>query len=202
MKWQLSHRCDPEARELADRHYSRHTPGAKNFVPPGRCIVLKVPKKAYWVTAYPFAEYVRHAWGGAWICSAFRNEGAGLSSDLIREAIAATRYMAGVLDNWDVSKMGMITFVDLKHVKPKTNPGYCYLKAGFVTLEEKTKGGLIVLHMPLENMPEPRRPKRTKTPDEPPGIFGKTKQEYAKKKQRPQIIKAKKDPEDVPPSMF
>ena len=31
--------------------------------------------KALWVTSFPFAQYVRHQWAGAWVCSAFRNEG-------------------------------------------------------------------------------------------------------------------------------
>lgn len=90
MTWHISNRADPRAAALADRHYSRQTIGARQFVPPGRCFVL-VQDSAYWVTSWPFAQFVRHAWAGAWICSAFRNEGVGLSSELIREAVAATR---------------------------------------------------------------------------------------------------------------
>lgn len=71
--------------------------------------------------------------------SLFRNEGAGLSSDLIREALAATR------SNWpDLPALGMITFVDADKVRPKRDPGRCYLRAGFVRVGE-TKGGLIAL---------------------------------------------------------
>ena len=40
MNWRLSHRADPEARVLADRHYNRQKPGTPQFVPPGRCLVL------------------------------------------------------------------------------------------------------------------------------------------------------------------
>ena len=90
--WHLSHRCDTPARLIADRHYNRQSIGAANFVPPGRCLVLKTdPADAIWVTSWPFAEYVRHAWAGAWVCSAFRNEGQVLSSTLITQAVAATR---------------------------------------------------------------------------------------------------------------
>lgn len=87
MHWQLSHRCDSIVRPLADRHYNRQHIGAVNFVPPGRCVVLSIPDAAFWVTSWPFAEYVRHAWPGAWVCSAFRNEAPDryLSSDLIRQ---------------------------------------------------------------------------------------------------------------------
>ncbi len=156
MKWHVSHRADKRAVKIADRHYNRQKPGSPQFVPPGRCLVLVAPSreapKAVWATTWPFAEYVKHAWAGAWTCSIFRNEGAGLSSDLIRQAVAATRW------KWpDVPELGMITFVDRKKVRGP-NPGYCYLKAGFRKLAEKTKGGLIVLQMLEAEMPEAVKP--------------------------------------------
>lgn len=81
MPWRISDRCDPAVRPLADRHYNRQSIGADNFAPPGRTLVLKTgdPVRAFWITSWPFAEFTKHAWAGAWICSAFRNEGAGLS---------------------------------------------------------------------------------------------------------------------------
>ena len=120
MMWEMSYRADPRARVLADRHYSRQTIGATGFVPPGRCLVLYAQrdgKAAYWVTSYPFAEYVRHAWAGAWMCSAFRNEGVGLSSDLIREAVAATRAHFG-----EPPPLGMVTFVDASRPATSETP--------------------------------------------------------------------------------
>lgn len=91
MRWHVSHRFDPRALPLADRHYNRQTIGSPQFVPPGRCAVfLTRDASALWVTSWPFAAYVRHRWPGAWVCSAFRNEGEHLSSELIREAVAAT----------------------------------------------------------------------------------------------------------------
>lgn len=106
MPWQLSWRADPHAAALADRHYTRQSPGSAQFVPPGRCLVLTTPT-ALWVTSWPFEQYVRHAWPGAWMCSAFRNEGDELSSTLITAAVAATRW------RWpDVPALGMVTFVD------------------------------------------------------------------------------------------
>jgi hypothetical protein len=42
MRWQLSWRADPVARQLADRHYNRQAVGAAQFVPPGRCLVVAV----------------------------------------------------------------------------------------------------------------------------------------------------------------
>lgn len=84
--WIESTRFDPLARAVADRHYNRQKIGSSQFVPPGRCLVLYTENasgRAFWVTSYPFAQYVRHAWAGAWVCSAFRNEGAAVSSALI-----------------------------------------------------------------------------------------------------------------------
>ena len=98
MIWELSYKADPRAWEVADRHYNRQKPGTPQFVPPGRALVLYTETetvRAFWVTSYPFAQYVRHAWAGAWVCSAFRNEGAGVASEMIRDAVAATRVYFG-----------------------------------------------------------------------------------------------------------
>ena len=148
MPWQLSHRADKAALPLADRHYNRQKIGSPQFVPPGRCVVLLSDcGNALWITSWPYAQYVKHAWGGAWVNSLFRNEGAGLSSDLIREAIAITR---GI---WpDVPPLGMITFVDAGKTRPKRDPGRCYRRAGF-THVGFTKGGLWAFQMLPEDMP-------------------------------------------------
>jgi hypothetical protein len=108
MQWERSHRFDARALPLADRHYNRRKVGSPQFVPPGRCLVLLTPDAtALWTTSWPFAEYVRHAWAGAWVCSAFRNESPHLSSGLIRDAVSATRHLYG-----DPPALGMVTFVD------------------------------------------------------------------------------------------
>lgn len=154
MIWERSHRADPRARVIADRHYNRQKIGSPQFVPPGRCVVLYAGTstgEAFWVTSYPFAEYVRHAWAGAWVCSAFRNEGAGRASDLILEAVAATRSV------WEPPPLGMITFVDRRKVKPtyvrgQKVWGWCYRKVGFEEVGE-TKGGLLALQLFPEWMP-------------------------------------------------
>lgn len=151
MRWSLSHRADPAARMIADRHYNRQKIGTPQFVPPGRCLVL-LADPALWVTSWPFAEYVKHAWAGAWVNSAFRNEGAGLSSELIREAVAATRWY------WpDVPELGMVTFVDRSKVRPKRDFGRCYRRAGFDVAGE-TKGGLLALQLLPDSMPDPDPP--------------------------------------------
>lgn len=148
MAWRLSHRFDPAALPLADRHYNRRKVGSPQFVPPGRCLVLLTEcRRALWVTSWPFAEYTRHAWAGAWVNSLFRNEGAGLSSVLIRDAVSASRAFFG-----KVPDLGMVTFVDSDQVRRKRDPGRCYLKAGFRRVGS-TKGGLVALQLLPCDMP-------------------------------------------------
>lgn len=150
MRWVRSHRFDRRALPLADRHYNRRKPGSPQFVPPGRnAVLLTEAADALWVSSWPFAEYVRHAWAGAWVCTMFRNESPHLSSDLIREACAATRALWG-----EPPALGMITFVDPGKVRRKRDFGRCYRRAGFLDAG-RTKGGLICLALKPEAFPDP-----------------------------------------------
>jgi hypothetical protein len=161
MRWRLSFRADPEAAALADRHYTRQKPGAAQFVPPGRCLVLVSghPVSALWVTSWPLAAYVKHAWGGAWMCSLFRNEGEYLSSDLIREAVAATRWHAGAVWRLPEPALGFVSFVDAGQVgrAPGHNPGACYRRAGWKRVGA-TQGGLLAFQQLPAAMPSPEMP--------------------------------------------
>jgi hypothetical protein len=147
--WQISNRANRIAAALADRHYTRQKPGSRQFVPPGRCIVLLTSSHdALWVSSWPFAQYVKHQWAGAWICSLFRNEAPDvyMSSELIRQAVAVTRYI------WnDIPPLGMVTFVDAVKVR-SVNPGYCYKQAGFHRVG-LTKSGLVALQLLPDEMP-------------------------------------------------
>jgi hypothetical protein len=154
MLWRLSHRFDPDALPLADRHYNRQKIGSNQFVPPGRCLVLLSgnPPDALWVTSWPFAQYVKHAWAGAWVCSCFRNEGDVLSSELIKQAVAATRAIYG-----SPPEQGFISFVDSKKTRHKRDPGRCYRKAGWKHVGY-TKGGLYAFQLLPQEMPNPSMP--------------------------------------------
>jgi len=149
----MSHRADPAAKRLADRHYNRQTPGSPQFAPTGSCIVfLTLDAKAFWITSNPKAEFVRHRWAGAWICSAFRSEGDGCASELIRLAVAATRAHYG-----EPPPLGMVTFLDARKVAPIMTRGVptfgrTWIKAGF-HYAGKTEGGLLAFQMPPEAMP-------------------------------------------------
>lgn len=160
MRWCLSHRADPAAARLADRHYSRRKIGTPQFAPPGSCVVFLTDcGRAFWVTSHQ--KWVGapgrrgHAWTGAWINSAFRQEGAGIASELIRQAVAATRAHYG-----EPPELGMVTFINREKVRPTMvhgTPtwGWSYRKAGFVEAGE-TKGGLLALQMLPDAMPSPR----------------------------------------------
>lgn len=114
-------------------------------------MVLKMAG-AVWVTSWPYAEYVKHAWPGAWVNSCFRRENGPRASDLIREAVAATCWY------WkEIPALGMVTFIDRDQTRHKRDPGRCYLKAGFKVIGE-TKGGLLALQMVPADMPTPESP--------------------------------------------
>lgn len=153
MMWTKAHRADKDCLPVADRHYNRQTVGSPQFVPPGRCIVLKA-RGALWVTSWQFAEYVKHQWAGAWVNSLFRKECEGIASEYIRAAIAATRY------EWPhVPDLGLVTFLDPKHVRERKVRGrqaigISYFEAGFKHVGY-TKAGLWVMQLLPDEMPEP-----------------------------------------------
>lgn len=151
--WTLSWRADPVGRDVADRHYNRQSIGAQDFVPPGRCLVLTAPG-ALWVTSWPYQEFTKHEWAGAWVSSTFRREsGDVLASDLIRAAVAATRW------KWpNVPDLGMVSFVNPRLIRHKRDPGRCYRKAGFRLVGETKTERLLVWQLLPADMPDPQEP--------------------------------------------
>lgn len=156
MIWRRSHRADPAAVSIADRHYNRQKPGTPQFMPPGSCRVLVANnEKAVFGLSFPKAEFVKHAWAGAWVCSIFRNEDAGpLASDMIRDALAVMQ------TEYAVPPLGCITFVDPRKVpgilvRGERVKGFCFMKAGFHAVGE-TKKGLIAWQLLPAEMPPAR----------------------------------------------
>lgn len=164
MNWRESHRADRRALPIANRHYSRQKVGSPQFVKPGRCVVLLTrDESALWVTSWPFAEYVKHEWAGAWECSTFRNEGDLLGSKLITQAVAITRAVYG-----EPPPLGMITFIDPRIVPgfvvrtkegPEIRWGYSFWQAGFKFCGW-TKGMLYAMQMLPDEMPDAAEPYR------------------------------------------
>lgn len=168
MIWERSWRADPLGARIADRHYNRHSVGSAQFVPPGRCVVLVSPAgDALWVVTAQLPEYTHHEWPGAWNNSTFRNESPARASDLILEAIAATRYIFG-----DPPAEGMISFVDPREVpstrrrrhrcavgcREKVVVGYCFEMAGFTHVGFTKDRSLWAWHLPPSIMPAPAAP--------------------------------------------
>lgn len=147
--WFRSWRADPRARPLADRHYNRQKVGSPQFVPPGRCVVyLTEDAGAVWVTSWPIARYVKHAWAGAMVNSLFRREVGPLASDLIVAACAATRA------HWpDLPPLGIISFVDPAKTRRKRDPGRCYRRAGWTHVGH-TAAGLLAFQLRPEDFPQ------------------------------------------------
>ena len=68
-------------------------------------------------------EVFRSRLPGAWMCSIFRNEGPTLSSELIIQAMAATRSELS-----EPPPEGLITFINPRKIRKKRDPGRCFLR--------------------------------------------------------------------------
>lgn len=151
MNWLRSWRGDPVANAVAKRHYNCQSPASAQWVKPGACVCYRTAEGgAIWSSSAPLSEYVKHAWAGAWENSTFRNERRDLylSSDLIREGIAAT------LADWGAPPpLGFVTFIDAYKTRAKRDPGRCYRRAGFEHVGY-TQGGLYVLQLLHDRLPE------------------------------------------------
>ena len=148
-RWWKVDRDDPRARDLVDGtgrwagngpHYSRQTPGAADFMGSGKNLVLLTDcERAVW-GAIENRVPGKDEW--RWRCSVFRNLGAGLSSDLIREATDLT-YDYWRLHYGALPSVPLTTEVDPNATRRKRDPGRCFIKAGWRRLFERN--GLVVL---------------------------------------------------------
>lgn len=176
MRWLLSSSSDRRALDVVDGtgpceghgpHYSRRTPGSKTFTGVGQEIVLVsdcglavwacIRQKTPMAVGSGRSRHRRDDTSKAtdakarylWRNSMFRNLGAGLSSELIRDAYAMT------CTEW-VRRYGALpverlrTEVDVAAVRSR-NPGFCYTVAGWTKGE--TKRGKLFLWAPEPNEP-------------------------------------------------
>lgn len=113
---------DPEMRALADRHYSRQTIGAREFVGNGRKLVLRdAAGEVVFGWLWPQDRYRLDGQTG-FNCTIFRNESTRQSSDIILEA---ERHAVAY---WGPNRC--YTYVDASKVR-STNPGFCFQMAGW-----------------------------------------------------------------------
>lgn len=140
--WLVRRDGDATGLALYERHYSayRYADGRRRrlFVGPGHKLVLVTPcARALCV----WRRFIDASGQRGVNCAAFRNEGAGLSSTLLRAA------MALAWQRWPGERL--YTYVDPRRILSR-NPGYCFLRAGWRRCG-RTKGGLHV----LEALPGP-----------------------------------------------
>jgi len=127
------------ARAIYHRHYSRrrYADGRRplKIIGPGEYLLL------LWADAralFAWRKFLDDSGQKGINCAIFRNEGAGLSSELIREA-------DGLADErWPGERH--YTYVNSKRIR-STNPGYCFLMAGWRRCGW-TKRGLLILERP------------------------------------------------------
>lgn len=128
----------PPARELADRHYSRQTPGADGILPGGWRFLFWHDGGAVWGVC---RNRFRKRW--RWRNTIFRNESATLSSELIRAATRLTyevwerRYKA-------LPPERLTTEINIEATRRRRSrhhaPGHCYLMAGWEHLYDLEPG--------------------------------------------------------------
>lgn len=125
--WAPVHLQDPRARRLADRHYSRQTPGARDMLPPGRrLLMLTEDAGAVWGVC----ENMDPAGRWHWRVSLFRRESGLRSSDLISLATEST--IAYWLSRYGgLPAVPLTTEVDPAAVRRKRDPGRCFRRAGW-----------------------------------------------------------------------
>ena len=113
---------DPEMAMLADRHYSRRTVGARQFLYSGRKLVLRNTEgTVLFAWMWPDDEKRMDGQTG-YGCAIFRNESARRSSDIIFEA------EEHAVRKWGPNRF--YTYVDPRRVISR-NPGYCFKMAGY-----------------------------------------------------------------------
>ncbi len=140
---------DSRAYAIFRRHYSFHEyrdnrrrsygyRGARLFVGPGEKLVLITPElDALFIWRY----FIDDSGQKGVNCAAFRNEGKRLSSFLIREAETLA---------WNVwTGERLYTYINPFKIK-STNPGYCFLKAGWNKCPNVTKVNRLII---LEKLP-------------------------------------------------
>jgi hypothetical protein len=135
----ITNHFDQECRVLADRHYSRRTPGARQFCYSGRKLVLRnAAGTVLFVWMFPDPTMRMDGQTG-YNCAIFRNESPRLSSEIILEA----ERMA--FEKWGPGRM--YTYIDPAKIKSR-NPGYCFKVAGW-RFVRATPSGKHLLIKPL-----------------------------------------------------
>lgn len=134
--WWLTKDGDLDCIELYERHYScyRYTDGRerKQMLGPGEKVLLRTESAD---AVFGWRKFIDDSGQQGINCAVFRNEGPHQSSELIRQADAIADCL------WPDSRH--YTYVDPQAVR-SSNPGFCFLKAGWRKCGT-TKGGLLIM---------------------------------------------------------
>ena len=142
--WLSVKRTDERAYALYRRHYSAEKgarwrrPGNTNVTSAGETMVLLSQCcQALFVWLRCTIDRLDHQTGVN--CAVFRNEGAGLSSELIREAddLAWQR--------WPGERH--FSYVDGSKIR-SSNPGFCFLRAGWQRAGVSQRGLILLERLP------------------------------------------------------
>lgn len=156
--WHAVRRTDRRAVALADRHYSRQTPGAPEFLNSGQTLTLLTDDGlSLWGVLHnrdPWAMVNEGVERWRWRCAIFRNEPppgrdrpAIESSLLVREATWRT-FEWWARHYGAVPSVPLTTEVDPSKTRRKRDPGRCFLRAGWT--RTGVVDGLVVLQSPPE----------------------------------------------------
>lgn len=140
--WRITRDGDPYGYDLSRRHYSARTYREQRqrlFVGPGRKLVLLSNDGAALFVWRHFKDDCQPPQTGH-NCAMFRNEGDTLSSQLIREAVQV------VFDSWGRDRC--YTLINSKRIR-STNPGCCFIKAGWRRCGVSKTGKIILELNPL-----------------------------------------------------
>lgn len=138
-RWEVSRDGDADCRAIFDRHYSRtryadgRTPAL--FVGPGNKLVLVLPDLD---GLFVWRKFVDDSGQAGVNCAVFRNESPYLSSSLILEAEAFA------WERWP-KESRLYTYVDRKKTRPKRDPGYCFIMAGWKPCGTTKRRKLVIL---------------------------------------------------------
>ena len=135
--WYLTKDGDASCLPLYERHYScrRYRDGRKRmlFVGPGEKVVLRTGDAD---ALFVWRKFIDASGQQGVNCAVFRNEGPHLSSVLIRQADAIADHV------WPSERH--YTYVDPQAVR-SSNPGFCFVAAGWRRCGQTKWNGLIVL---------------------------------------------------------
>jgi hypothetical protein len=143
--WWLTKDGDKDCLAFYEKHYSarqyRDGRTRSKFVGPGETLVLRTLRGD---ALFVWRKFIDDSGETGVNCAVFRNESQHQSSELIRQADA----IADFSECWPSERH--YTYINAAKIR-STNPGFCFLQAGWRKCG-RTKGGLIILErLPKEN---------------------------------------------------